>query len=187
VEQQANDVTVLLQRWAAGDEAALSELTPVVYRHLRVLADGCLRRERPDHTLQPTALIHEAYLRLIDQNQNFENRSHFFGVAAHLMRMILVDYARAHRAQKRGGGAAKLPLDAVTLLSPERAVDLLALDEALERLAALDERKGKAIELRYFGGLSVEECAEVLDISVATLRRELRFSENWLLHELTSS
>lgn len=186
-EPTTNQLTLLLQRWAAGDEAALQELTPVVYHHLRVLADGCLRRERADHTLQPTALIHEAYIRLIDQKQKFQDRSHFYGVAAHLMRMILVDYARAHRAEKRGGGASKVRLDTVILFSHERNIDFLALHEALERLEALDERKARAVEMRYFGGLSVEECAEVLAVSVATLRRELRFSENWLFHQLTGT
>src|SRR5262245_16201742 len=148
-------VTVLLKRWSDGDSAALEQITPLVYQELRVLADSYLRRERPDHTLQPTALIHEAWLRLIDQEQKFDSRKHFYGVAAHLMRMILVDHARAHRAQKRGSGA-KVALDDVSLPSPQRSVDLIALDEALERLSQFDERKARAIEQRYFAGMSVE-------------------------------
>jgi RNA polymerase sigma factor (TIGR02999 family) len=182
----SQQVTLLLQRWNAGDESALRDLTPLVYDELRRLADGYLRRERPDHTLQPTALIHEAYLRLIDQNQSFDSRKHFYGVAAHLMRMILVDHARSRRAGKRGGGE-KVALDGVNLFSPERHIDLLALDEALDRLAKFDERKSRAIELRYFGGLGVEESAEALEISVATMRRELRFAENWLFRQITKT
>lgn len=178
-------VTLLLRKWGEGDPSALRDLTPLVYHELRLLADSCLRRERPDHTLQPTALIHEAYLRLVDQSQAFESRKHFYGVAAHLMRNILVDHARSRGADKRGGGAEKLPLEAAKLLAPQRDIDLLALDEALTRLAAFDERKSRAVELRYFGGLGVEEAADVLGISIATFRRELRFAENWLFRELT--
>jgi RNA polymerase sigma-70 factor (ECF subfamily) len=187
VALSSQQVTLLLQRWNDGDESALRDLTPLVYDELRRLADGYLRRERPDHTLQPTALIHEAYLRLIDQNQNFDSRKHFYGVAAHLMRMILVDHARSRRAGKRGSGGEKVPLDGVNLFSPERDIDVLALDEALDRLAKFDERKSRAIELRYFGGLGVEESAEALEISVATIRRELRFAENWLFRQLTKN
>jgi RNA polymerase sigma factor (TIGR02999 family) len=143
-----------------------------------------MRRE-PDHTLQPTALIHEAYLRLIDQNQPFESRRQFYGVAAHLMRMILVDHARTRQTAKRGSGAQKLPLESAELFSEQRGIELLALDEVLDRLSDFDERKARAIELRYFAGMSVEETAELLDVSVATLRRELRFAENWLCRHLT--
>ena len=177
-------LTILLRRWSAGDDSALNEITPLVYSQLRVLAEGYLRRERPDHTLQPTALIHEAYLRLIDQTQTFESRRQFYGVAAHLMRIVLTDHARAHRAAKRGSGGQKLSLEDVELFSPSRGIDLLALDEALARLTAFDERKSRAVELRYFAGMAIEEIAEVLDISVATVRRELRFAENWLCRQL---
>jgi RNA polymerase sigma-70 factor (ECF subfamily) len=184
-EVTSQTLTLLLRRWSEGDASALDEITPLVYHQLRMLADGYLRRERPDHTLQPTALVHEAYLRLVDQNQTFETRQQFYGVAAHLMRIILVDHARAHRTAKRGSGAQKVPLEHVELFSEDRGVDLLALDEVLDRLSVFDERKGRAIELRYFAGMSVEETADVLDISVATLRRELRFAENWLCRHLT--
>jgi RNA polymerase sigma factor (TIGR02999 family) len=186
-KSSSHGVTLLLRRWSEGDKAALNELTPLVYHELHSLAKAYLRRERPDHTLPTTALIHEAYLRLVDQNQKFESRKHFLGVAAHLMRMILVDHARAQGAAKRGGGKEKLSLDGITLLSPERGVDLLALHEALDRLAAFDERKSRAIELRYFGGMSVEETAEALKISVRTLQRELRFAESWLYREMTQA
>ena len=179
-----SQLTVLLRRWSSGDASAINELTPVVYSQLRSLADGYLRRERPDHTLQPTALIHEAYIRLLDQHQSFESRHQFFGVAAHLMRMILVDHARAHRREKRGGGAEKIPLDGLEISSNDRSIDLLALDEALDKLATFDPRKSQAVELRYFAGMSVEETAAALGISVATLRRELRFAENWLCRSL---
>jgi RNA polymerase sigma factor (TIGR02999 family) len=182
---ESGALTILLRRWSGGDEAALQEITPLVYQTLRGLADSYLRRERPDHTLQPTALVHEAYLRLVDQNQAFESRRQFYGVAAHLMRMILVDHARAHGSVKRGRGAVRIPLDELDIPGREPEVDVLALDEALERLAALDERKSRAIELRYFAGLGVEETAASLKISVATVRRELRFAENWLCRELT--
>jgi RNA polymerase sigma factor (TIGR02999 family) len=184
-EVSSESLTLLLRRWSSGDASALEELTPIVYSQLRLLADGYMRHERPDHTLQPTALIHEAYLRLVDQSQPFESRRQFYGVAAHLMRMILVDHARAHRTARRGAGAQKLPLESVELFSEQRGVDLLALDEALDRLSAFDERKARAIELRYFAGMSVEETAELLEISIATLRRELRFAENWLCRHLT--
>ena len=176
----SSELTVLLRRWSGGDSSALAELTPIVYTQLRSLADGYLRRERPDHTLQPTALIHEAYIRLLDQHQSFESRRQFFGVAAHLMRMILVDHARAHRREKRGGRLHKVPIEEIDVLSNDRGIDLLALDEALDKLADFDPRKSKAVELRYFGGLSVEETAEILDISIATVRRELRFAESWI-------
>jgi RNA polymerase sigma factor (TIGR02999 family) len=184
-QSSSHEVTQLLRRWSEGDSSAMDQLTPLVYQELRVLAESYLRRERPDHTLQPTALIHEAYLRLVEQDQKFESRRHFYGVAAHLMRLILVDHALAHGTAKRGGGREKLSLDAIDLAAPERGADVVALHEALERLAAFDARKSRAVELRYFGGLSVEEAAEALDISVATLRRELRLAESWLYRELT--
>lgn len=183
--EKSENITHLLMDWSAKrDEAALEALTPVVYGELRKLALSYLRRERSDHTLQPTALIHEAYLRLVDQNvPEWRSRSHFFGVAAQLMRQILVDHARARSAVKRGGGEAKLSLDQGIQYSEERSEQLVALDDALTDLAKLDPRKSKVVELRYFGGLSVEETAEALGISVATVGRELRFAEAWL-HKL---
>jgi len=185
MHEPSENITRLLMDWTEShDEAALEQLTPVVYGELRKLANSYLRRERSDHTLQPTALIHEAYLRLVDQNvPHWKNRSHFFGVAAQLMRQILVDHARARTAVKRGGGEVKLSLDAGMQYSEERSEELVALDDALRDLAKLDERKSKVVELRYFGGLSVEETAEALGISVATVGRELRFAEAWL-HKL---
>src|SRR5918999_3458460 len=164
-----NQVTQLLIDWSRGNKAALDQLVPLVYSELRRLASGYLKSERSDHTLQPTALIHEAYLRLIDQNMpEWESRAHFFGVAARLMRQILVDYARKHTAAKRGGGEHDLSIEEAAIFSPQRAANLVALDEALQELAQFDPRKSRIIELRYFGGLSVEEIGEVEGIAVST-------------------
>ncbi len=158
---------------------------PVVYGELRRLAQHYLRRERPDHTLQATALVHEAYLRLVDQRAvTWQNRAHFFGVAAQLMRRILVDHARRHHAAKRGGTALKVSLNDVVLAAEERAEDLVALDDALNRLAAMDPRQGRVVELRLFGGLTVEETAEVLRISPATVKREWTTAKAWLSREI---
>jgi len=182
----SSDVTQLLLDWSQGDQAALDQLMPIVYHELRKIASGYLKGERPEHTLQPTALIHEAYLRLISQNfPEWQSRTHFFGVAAQLMRQILVEHARNHAAAKRGGGAQKLALDDATIFSAERASDLVAVDDALHSLAALDARKCRVIELRFFGGLSVEETAEVLGISVATVGREVRLALAWLHREMS--
>lgn len=183
---QSKQVTQLLMDWGRGDKAALDELMPLVYQELRQLASGYLRNEKPDHTLQPTALIHEAYLRLVDQNTpRWESRAHFFGVAARLMRQILVDHARTHVAAKRGGGLQKVSLDdAPPIFKREDAAALLALDEALSRLAAFDERKCRIIEMRSFGGMSVEETAEALGISEPTVKRESRLAQAWLRREL---
>jgi RNA polymerase sigma factor (TIGR02999 family) len=179
------EMTQLLLDWRRGDKAALDKLMPLVYDELRRLAAHYLRREREDHTLQPTALVHEAYVRLIDQSHmDWKNRAHFFGVAAQVMRHILVDYARSHKAAKRGSGQREMSLDEAAVYSVERATDLVALDEALEALAAIDGRKGQAIELRYFGGLDIEEISEVLDISVATVRRDLRLAEAWIYRQI---
>jgi RNA polymerase sigma-70 factor, ECF subfamily len=182
-----SDVTRLLCEWRDGDAAALDELTARVYSELRRLAGHYLRNERAVHTLQPTAIINEAYLRLINQAQpDWKSRSHFFGVAAHLMRQILVDHARRSSAVKRGSGGQKVVLDeAVVGSAPERSVDMLALDQSLARLAELDERKARVVELRHFGGLTTEETAEVLGISTATVVRELRMAEAWLKRELS--
>lgn len=177
----SDEVTRLLLAWRQGDAQALEQLTPLVYDELRRLAARYLRRERTDHTLQATALVNEAYLQLLGQQQvAWQNRAHFIGVAAHLMRNILVDHARAHATAKRGRGAAPLPLDEAQKVPGPTAPEIIALDDALCALAKLDERKSRIIELRYFGGLSMEEMAEVTGLSVATLRRDMRLAEAWL-------
>jgi RNA polymerase sigma-70 factor, ECF subfamily len=174
-----HEVTLLLNEWAKGDQKALDQLTPLVYKELRQLAAAYLRRERLGHTLQPTALVHESYLRLVDQSSpNFENRSHFYGVAARLMRQILVDHARRKQAGKRGG--LKVPLEQAVSFREDRVEDLVALDAGLTALEKIDPRKCKAVELRYFGGLSVEELAKTLEVSAETVRRDLRMAEAWL-------
>src|SRR3954471_7199662 len=162
------EVTQLLQAYNEGDNNALDKLLPLVYDELRKLADRYLKRERDDHTLQATALVHEAYLRLVDQHVSWQNRAHFFGVAAQMMRRILVDHARHNMAAKRGSGGIKLSLDENIDVSDERASDLIALDEALDALDKLDPQKRRMVELRYFGGLSVEDTAQILGVSVAT-------------------
>jgi len=173
-------VTGLLAKWAKGDQQALQELTPIVYKELRKLAASYLRRESQNHTLQPTALVHEAYLRLVGQkDQCFESRSHFFGVAARLMRHILVDHARKRNASKRS-----VSMEWLAGVNQERGRDLLALDSSLDALEKLDPRKSKAIELRYFAGLSMDEIAEVLQVSAVTVRRDLRTAEAWLHNEM---
>jgi RNA polymerase sigma factor (TIGR02999 family) len=179
------DLTQLLLAWGDGDREALDELTPQVYRELKKLAGSYLRRERAGHTLQPTALAHEAFIKLIDQrNVRWRNRAHFFGIAAQAMRRILVDHARARLAGKRGSGGAVVSLDEAIDVSDSRADQLLALDEALKRLAQLDPNRGRVIELRYFGGLTLEETAEVLGVSRATVIREWRMAKAWLYGEL---
>ncbi|MDQ6701217.1 MAG: ECF-type sigma factor [Acidobacteriota bacterium] len=176
---------MLLLDWSKGNKAALDELTPLVYQELRRLASGFFRNERPGHTLQPTALIHEAYVRLIDQDQpKWRSRTHFFGVAAHLMRQILVDHARGRGAAKRGGGAPPATLDETIAMSVRRPANLVALDDALSALAVFDARKCRAIELRFFGGLTIDETAEAMGISVATVVREVRMAEAWLYREM---
>ncbi len=181
-----SDVTQLLRKWNEGDRAALDQLMPVVYRELRKLANSYLRDERPDHTLQPTALINEAYLRLVKQDfPEWQSRKHFYGVAAQLMRQILVEHARTRAAAKRGAGAHKLSFDEAPVFSQEQAADLVALDDALTALAKFDGRKARVVELRYFGGLSVEEVADALDISVATVGREMRMAQAWLRREMS--
>jgi RNA polymerase sigma-70 factor, ECF subfamily len=161
---------------------------PVVYQELHKIAGGYLRNERPGHTLQPTALIHEAYLRLIRQDlPEWQSRKHFYGVAAQLMRQILVEHARAQATAKRGGGAQQLALDEALDYSPDKAAELLALDDALKSLAAFDERKSRLIELRYFGGLSMEETAEALEVSLSTIVREQRLAQAWLRNTLSKT
>lgn len=180
------DVTQLLVDYSNGKREALDVLTPLVYGELRNLAARYLRRERSGHTLQSTALVHEAYLRLIDQNQvRWQNRAHFFGVAAQMIRRILVDHARTRHAQKRGGNARKLSLDEAVGLPEQRDLDIVALDDALKLLAELDPRQSKVIELRFFGGLSIEETAEALGISPATVKREWVTARAWLLRQLS--
>ena len=181
-------VTQLLIDWKSGNKEALDLLTPLVYDELRRLADRYLRDERAAATLQPTALVHEAYLRLVAQSlPDWESRSHFFGVAAHLMRQILVDYARRRRSAKRGGGAEKISIEETVSFAPCRDRDIELLDDALNALAAIDARKAKVIELRFFGGFSVEETGQALNISVATVGREQRMAEAWLHRAMTST
>jgi RNA polymerase sigma-70 factor, ECF subfamily len=178
-----HEVTQLLAEWANGSQQALEQLTPLIYGELRQLAAAYLRKERPDHTLQPTALVHEAYLRLVDQRDpSWQNRSHFYGVAAHLMRQILVDHARRRHAAKRE--AHKVSLEEAVSFAVEQGADLVALDDSLSALEKLDARKCRAVELRYFGGLSMEEIAQSLGVSANTVRRDLRMAESWLYHEM---
>ena len=181
-------VTDLLTRWSEGDDAVLAELTPLVYEELRRLAHRQMDAERTDHTLQTTALVSEAYLRLADQtNPCWQNRAHFFAVAARAMRQILVSYARSQRAEKRGGGALKIELDEAALVSPEESKQIVDLHQALETLATLDSRKAQVVELKYFGGLNYDEIAEVLKISPVTVRRDWEFAKAWLYTELHSA
>jgi len=181
-------ITRLLTEWASGSTLALEQLTPLVYGELRSLAAGYLRRERPGHTLQPTALVHEAYLRLVDQgDRQWESRHHFYGVAAHLMRLVLVDSARRAGARKRGGGARRTALPDIAGPGNERLDDLLALDEGLSALETLDPRKVKIVELRYFGGMTVDEVAATLDISRATVERESRVAQLWLSRHMSGA
>jgi RNA polymerase sigma-70 factor (ECF subfamily) len=181
-------VTQLLAEWSHGDGAALTELTPLVYEELRRLAHHFMEGQRPDHTLQTTALLNEAYLRLADQtNPNWQSRAHFFAVAARAMRQILVNYAKSSRAQKRGGGALKVELNEAAIVSPEQSKAIVDLHEALERLATLDSRKARVVELKYFGGLNHGEIAEVMKISTVTVRRDWVFAKAWLYDELHSA
>lgn len=182
-----HNVTRLLLAWRNGEATALDELMAVVYDELRRLAAGHLNRERPDHTLQPTALVNEVYLQLIDQRQvNWQNRAHFFGAVAEIMRRVLVSHARKHRARKRGGGAFKVSLGDLAVVSDTAPdVDVILLDQALTELAAMDPPLARLVELRYFGGLSVEETAEVLALSPATIKRQWQTARTWLRRRLT--
>lgn len=181
----SEQVTSLLLRWRGGDKAALDALMPLVYGELRRLARQYLQRERSDHTLQSTALVHEAYARLVGQNlPDWQNRAHFFGVAAQLMRQILVDHARNHRAAKRGGSICKLPLDDVDSHASETDVDVVALDDALRSLAKLDPQQSRVVELRFFAGLSIADTSEVLGISPSTVKRDWNTARVWLYREL---
>ncbi len=181
----AEKVTQLLTAWSEGNDSALTQLTPLIYEDLRRLAHRYMQGQRPDHTLQTTALVSEAYLRLADQTHPaWQTRAHFFAVAARAMRQILVNYATAARAEKRGGGAQKVALDEGALVSPAQSREIIELHEALERLAALDPRKAQVVELKYFGGLNYKEIAEVLKISAITVRRDWEFARAWLYGEL---
>lgn len=185
VQRNNRDVTSLLLAWGAGDEQALERLTPLVYRELHRLASAYMARERPDHTLQTTALVNEAYVRLVDlQGVGWHDRAHFFAVAARLMRRILVDFARARSYQKRAGGGERISLNESLLVTGEPGAELVALDDALNRLAELDPRKCQVVELRYFGGLRGEEIAEALKISHETVTREWRAAKAWLYNQL---
>lgn len=182
---QPGQVTQLLERWGAGDSTALDELAPLVYTELRKVAAAYLRRERPDHTLQATALVNEAYLRLVGQRHDrWQGRTHFYGIAARLMRQVLVEHARRHRAEKRGGGRVAVTLAHADEVGGAPEVDVLAVHEALERLAAFDARQAEIVEMRFFGGLSIEETAEALGVGHATIEREWGLARAWLRKEL---
>ena len=186
-EPAPGEATQLLIDWSGGDATALEKLTPLIYDELHRVARRLMRHERGDHTLQATALVNEAYARLVDQrNVRWQNRAHFFAIAARLMRRILIDYARQRHYAKRGGGAPKVSLDEALVLSDERAAELVALDEALDRLASIDPQQGRVVELRFFGGLTVEETAEVLKISYDMVKREWSTAKAWLFREMSS-
>jgi len=182
------DVTRMLQEWRQGNRESLDALIPLVYDELRRIASRYLSHERPDHTLQPTALAHEAYLRLVGQKDvRWQNRAHFCGIASQLMRRILVDHARTHRAEKRGHGVPPLVIDEALAIASEPTADVIALDDALSRLACVDPPQSRLVELRFFGGLSIEEAAEVLGVSPATVKREWSMAKAWLHRELERS
>jgi RNA polymerase sigma-70 factor, ECF subfamily len=188
MESAAHQVTRLLKEWSDGDESALEQLMPLVHDQLHRLAHQHMRREGPGHVLQTSALINEAYLRLVDQPQiRWENRSHFFGIAARLMRSILVDDARKRNSAKRGGSLIQVPLDEAASLGQEQAANVTALDEALKTLETIDARQGQIVELRFFGGLSIEETANVLQVSPGTVMREWTFARAWLRNEMTGT
>jgi len=184
-DQAGGDVTILLAELVRGDEAAASKLFPLLYDELRRLAGNYMRRERGDHTLQPTALVHEAYIKLVQQRSiDWQGRAHFFGIAARVMRTILVDHARGHLRDKRGGGQRLVSIDEVLVFAPEQSLELVKLDEAVERLTKIDPRQGKIVELRFFGGLTVEQTADVLGVSPKTVKRDWSMAKAWLHGEL---
>ncbi len=188
VDPGREEVTALLAQLGKGNEEAASKLIPLVYKELRRQAGGYMRRERSDHTLQPTALVHEAYLKLIQQHSiDWQSRAHFFGIAAQVMRRILLDHARGHLRKKRGEGQKPVPIDEALAFAPEQSGELLKLDEALERLTKLDPRQGKIVELRFFGGLTVEQTADLLGISPKTVKRDWSVAKAWLHGELKAS
>jgi RNA polymerase sigma factor (TIGR02999 family) len=185
-QRPASEITQLLRGWREGDRGALDTLLPLVYKELRRLAHFHLRKERPDHTLQSAALVHEAYCRLVGQSPpELENRTHFFAVAAQLMRQILVDHARRHRAAKRGGSICKLSLDDATILPERKDADVLAVDDALKALAEIDPRQSRVVELRFFAGLSLEEISDVMGIAPATVQRDWTAARAWLHREIS--
>ncbi len=188
MDTQGGNVTVLLAELTKGNEEAAAKLIPMVYGELRRLAGSYMRRERSDHTLQATALVHEAYLKLIEQRAvNWQSRAHFFGIAAQIMRRILVDHARGHLRDKRGGGQSEVPLDEAIVFAPQQSGELVRLDQALDRLALIDPRQAKIVELRFFGGLTVEEASEVIGISPKTVKRDWSVAKAWLHGELKQS
>ena len=184
---EKDEITRLLVDFSKGDRATLDELFPVVYDELRRLASNYLRRERNNHTLQPTALVHEAYMKLIDQREvDWQNRAHFFGIAAQMMRRILLKHAEKHNAEKRGGNFQKVNLDEAIVFFEKQNLDVLALDKALSQLAEFDEKQARIVELRFFGGLKNEEVAEVIGVSLATVKREWTIAKAWLMRELSN-
>ena len=185
-QSSTGEVTRLLQAWSSGDETAFDRLLPLVYRELHRRAQRYMANERSGHTLQTTALVNEVYIRLVDfPHRNWENRTHFMAVCAQLMRRILVDFARSRKYQKRGGGVATLPLDEALAVCHESPLKTISVDEALDNLAALDKRKSRVVELRFFGGLDVEETAEVLKVSPETVMRDWKMAKVWLVREIT--
>ena len=187
VTPTSDEVSQMLVDWGNGDQSALNKLIPLVYDELRRMAHHYMARESPDHTLQTTALVNDAYLRLTDQKRtSWQNRAQFFGIAAQLMRRILVDHARSHTYAKRGGGTIKVPLDETAVVGPQRAANILALDEALNQLAVIDARKCQIVELRYFGGFTVEETATLLGVSEVTVMRDWSLAKAWLRREISN-
>lgn len=187
-QASTHEVTQLLIEWSNGDKAALDKLIPLIHEELRRLAHHYMSRERPGHTLQTTALVDEAYVRLVNRKDvHWQNRAHFFAISAQLMRSILVDHARSHAYAKRGGGARKISLDETLIVSQQRAAEVVALDDVLKELADFDPQQSRIVELRFFGGLTIEETAEVLDLSTATIKREWSTAKAWLYHELAKS
>lgn len=187
-QQAPSEITQMLIELTDGNQEVVNHILPHIYDELKRLASSYLRRERSDHTLQPTALVHEAYMKLVDQKRvQWQNRAHFFGIAAQVMRRILMDHARKHQADKRGGEAEKLPIEEeILVVSHDRSAELVALDDALHTLASMDEQKAKIVELRYFGGLSIEETAEVMGVSVPTINRQWRMAKAWLYSQLAA-
>jgi RNA polymerase sigma factor (TIGR02999 family) len=185
---ESPDVTQLLKDWSGGDEAAADRLMPLVHEELRRLAHQYMRREKPGHTLQTSALVNEAYVRLVDQSKiQWESRAHFFGIAARLMRQILVDQARRKNFAKRGGGAIRVSLDSANAIAQEQSANVMALDEALKTLEQTDLRKSQIVELRFFGGMSIEETAEALNVSPGTVMRDWTFARAWLRNKMSAS
>ena len=188
-QEHPNEITQMLIELTDGNQEVVNQILPHIYDELKRLASSYPRRERVNHTLQPTALVHEAYMKLIDQKRvQWQNRAHFFGIAAQVMRRILMDHARKHQADKRGGEAEKLPIEEeILVVSHEKSAELIALDDALQELAKIDEQKAKIVELRYFGGLSIEETAEVMGVSVPTINRQWRMAKAWLYSQIAAS